>query len=171
MNELEQEVKELIRIRRVLDTVQFPSSAQVYSHLKKDLSWTGLPEFVDDTVTDYSRPTPSIDTSKDDTSDLQNSNSCISEHGESSDSIMSKPMIKFVKAADCRGVIKTNKTKTARKSPVKYAEIQVNTARPKAVINVVRRNQFNDVKASGNSGTKLQDALRLNSPEDKKEQS
>nr|GEV60066.1 hypothetical protein [Tanacetum cinerariifolium] len=28
---------------------------------KKDLSWTGLPEFVDDTVTDYSRPSPTIE--------------------------------------------------------------------------------------------------------------
>nr|GEX05365.1 hypothetical protein [Tanacetum cinerariifolium] len=38
--------------------------AQVYSPLKKDLSWMGLPEFVDDTVTGYTRPTPSIDVSK-----------------------------------------------------------------------------------------------------------
>nr|GFB32166.1 ribonuclease H-like domain-containing protein [Tanacetum cinerariifolium] len=41
-----------------------PPPAQVYSHLKKDLSWMGLPEFVDDTFTDYTRPTPSIDVSK-----------------------------------------------------------------------------------------------------------
>nr|GEZ17748.1 uncharacterized mitochondrial protein AtMg00810-like [Tanacetum cinerariifolium] len=41
-----------------------PSPAQVYSPPKKDLSWMGLPEFVDDTVTDYTRPTPSIDVSK-----------------------------------------------------------------------------------------------------------
>nr|GFA16608.1 ribonuclease H-like domain-containing protein [Tanacetum cinerariifolium] len=27
---------------------------------KKDLSWTGLPEFVDDTVTDYIRPSPTV---------------------------------------------------------------------------------------------------------------
>nr|GEX40899.1 hypothetical protein [Tanacetum cinerariifolium] len=47
-----------------------PPPAQVYSSLKKDLSWTGLPEFIDDTVTDYSRPTPSIDTSNSVTSDL-----------------------------------------------------------------------------------------------------
>nr|GEV68021.1 ubiquitin hydrolase [Tanacetum cinerariifolium] len=91
---------------------------------------------------------------------------------------------------------------------------QVNTARPKAVINAVRTNRVNDVKASacwvwrpikpdsasitlkrydyvdvkgrsrsvmawvpkkvgfsyvkGNSGTKLEDSVRLNSPEDKK---
>ncbi|GJU34943.1 hypothetical protein Tco_1183297 [Tanacetum coccineum] len=38
-----------------------PPPAQVYSPPKKDLSWMGLPEFVDDTVTDYSRPTPSIE--------------------------------------------------------------------------------------------------------------
>nr|GEV57051.1 ribonuclease H-like domain-containing protein [Tanacetum cinerariifolium] len=41
-----------------------PPPKQVYSHPKKDLSWMGLPKFVDDTVTDYSRPTPSIDVSK-----------------------------------------------------------------------------------------------------------
>nr|GEW60574.1 hypothetical protein [Tanacetum cinerariifolium] len=101
-----------------------PSSpAQVYSPLKKDMSWTGLPEFADDTVTDYSRPTPSIDSSTSNTSDLQNSNFSVFKPGESSNSIMSKPMIKFVKAADSPGVIKTNKTETARKPPVKYAEM------------------------------------------------
>nr|GEZ58184.1 hypothetical protein [Tanacetum cinerariifolium] len=119
-----EEVKDQIRTKRVLDTVQsLPPPAQVYSSPKKDLSWTGLPEFVDDTLTDYSRPTPSIDTSKCNSSDLQSSNFSVFEHGESSNSIMSQPMIKFVKAADCPGGIKTNKTETARKSPVKYAEI------------------------------------------------
>ncbi|GJT66736.1 putative reverse transcriptase domain-containing protein [Tanacetum coccineum] len=42
-----------------------PPPAQVYSPPKNDLSWTGLREFVDDTVTDYSRPTPSIDVPRD----------------------------------------------------------------------------------------------------------
>nr|GEW32203.1 hypothetical protein [Tanacetum cinerariifolium] len=41
-----------------------PPHAQVYSPPKKDLSWMGLPEFVDDTVTDYTRPAPSINISK-----------------------------------------------------------------------------------------------------------
>nr|GEY70075.1 hypothetical protein [Tanacetum cinerariifolium] len=94
-----------------------PPSAQVYSPSKKDLSWTGLPEFVDDTVTDYSRLTPSIDESKCNTSN----NFSVSKHRESSGSIMSKPMIKFVKAADCPRVTKTNNTENARKSTVKYA--------------------------------------------------
>nr|GEY22791.1 ribonuclease H-like domain-containing protein [Tanacetum cinerariifolium] len=39
-----------------------PPPAQVYSPPKKDMSWTGLPEFVDDTITDYSRPTPTVET-------------------------------------------------------------------------------------------------------------
>nr|GEW64169.1 hypothetical protein [Tanacetum cinerariifolium] len=39
-----------------------PPSAQVYSPPKKDMSWTGLLEFQDDTVTDYSRPSPTIET-------------------------------------------------------------------------------------------------------------
>nr|GEW31825.1 hypothetical protein [Tanacetum cinerariifolium] len=46
--------------------------AQVYSPLKKDMSWTGLPEFANDTITDYSRPSPTIESNSD---DLQNRNS------------------------------------------------------------------------------------------------
>nr|GEX58089.1 hypothetical protein [Tanacetum cinerariifolium] len=39
-----------------------PPLAQVYSPPKRDMSWTGLPEFADDTITDYSRTSPSIET-------------------------------------------------------------------------------------------------------------
>nr|GEW03412.1 putative ribonuclease H-like domain-containing protein [Tanacetum cinerariifolium] len=39
-----------------------PPLAQVYSPPKKDLSWTGLLELADDTVTDYSRLAPTIET-------------------------------------------------------------------------------------------------------------
>nr|GEX22322.1 hypothetical protein [Tanacetum cinerariifolium] len=52
---------------------------------RSDKNKEGLPEFVDDTVTNYSRPTPSIDASKCNTSDLQSSNFSVSEHGESSE--------------------------------------------------------------------------------------
>nr|GEV79257.1 hypothetical protein [Tanacetum cinerariifolium] len=41
-----------------------PPPTQVYSPPKKDLSWTGLPEFADDTVTDYSRPSPTTKTDR-----------------------------------------------------------------------------------------------------------
>nr|GEX00885.1 hypothetical protein [Tanacetum cinerariifolium] len=46
-----------------------PPPAQVYSPPKKDMSWTGVPEFADDTITDYTRPSPSI---KSNPNDLQN---------------------------------------------------------------------------------------------------
>nr|GEY27486.1 Gag-Pol polyprotein [Tanacetum cinerariifolium] len=87
----------------------------------------GLPEFVDDTVTDYSRPTPSINASKCNKNELQSSN--FSVYRESSGSIMSKPMIKFVKEADCPRVIKTNNTENARKSTMKYVEMYMNISK------------------------------------------
>nr|GEX42732.1 retrotransposon Orf1 [Tanacetum cinerariifolium] len=93
-NELEQIKKEKESLDNKL-TVH-PPPAQIYSPHKKDLSWTGLPEFVDDTVTDYRRPTPSIDASKCKKSELQSSNFFVFEHGESTGSIMSKPMIKNI---------------------------------------------------------------------------
>nr|GEW03833.1 hypothetical protein [Tanacetum cinerariifolium] len=49
------------------------------------------------------------------------------ENEESSKSIMSKPMIKFVKAADSPKVIKTNKVETVRKPFVKYVEMYRDT--------------------------------------------
>nr|GEY18377.1 hypothetical protein [Tanacetum cinerariifolium] len=113
-----------------------PLPAKIYSPPKKDLSWTGLPEFVDDTVTDYSRPTPSIDALKSNKSELQSSKFFVSEQGESSGSIMSKPMIKFVKEADCPRVIKTNKIENARKSTVKYVKMCMNISKgPKVMGN------------------------------------
>nr|GEX82759.1 hypothetical protein [Tanacetum cinerariifolium] len=37
-----------------------PPPAQLYSPPKKDLSWTGLSEFADDTITNYNRPSLTI---------------------------------------------------------------------------------------------------------------
>nr|GEV02574.1 hypothetical protein [Tanacetum cinerariifolium] len=80
----------------------------------------------DDTITDYSRPSPSIESNS---SDLQDSDSSIFENRASSESVMSKPMIKFVKAADSPTVIKTNKDETIRKPSVKYAEMYRKTSK------------------------------------------
>nr|GEZ74130.1 ubiquitin hydrolase [Tanacetum cinerariifolium] len=94
-----------------------PPPAQLYLSPKKDLSWTDLPECVDDTITDYSRPSPTVEcTSGDD----QNRNSSASENGESTDSILSKPVVKFVKAAE---MSTTNKVETVKKPSVRYAEL------------------------------------------------
>nr|GFA22211.1 hypothetical protein [Tanacetum cinerariifolium] len=101
---------------------EFALMAKSSSNLKNEnlLSWPSQAQV------QKMRPTPSIDASKCNTSDLQSSNFSISEHGESSGSIMSKPMIKFVKAADCPRVIKTDNTENARKSTLKYAEMYRN---------------------------------------------
>nr|GFB58238.1 hypothetical protein [Tanacetum cinerariifolium] len=74
-----------------------PSAANLYRSPKKDLSWTGLPEFADDTVTDYSRPTPTVESTS---AEGQNKISTTAENGESTDSILSKPAVKFVKVGD-----------------------------------------------------------------------
>ncbi|GJT78245.1 putative ribonuclease H-like domain-containing protein [Tanacetum coccineum] len=86
-------------------------------------SSSSLPEFVDDTVTDYTRPTPSVDVSKDVRSDLDGNNTSIFKQGETSGSNMSRPMIKFVKESGCPNAIKINNTKNTRKPTVKYAEM------------------------------------------------
>nr|GEW26601.1 hypothetical protein [Tanacetum cinerariifolium] len=97
---LTKKLEELKKEKEGLDsklTVLFPPPAQVYYPPKKDMSWTGLPKFADDTINDYSRPSPSIESNS---NDIQSRNSSVSENGESSSSISSKPVIKFVKAAD-----------------------------------------------------------------------
>nr|GFA45137.1 retrovirus-related Pol polyprotein from transposon TNT 1-94 [Tanacetum cinerariifolium] len=74
-----------------------PPAADLYLSPKKDLSWTGLPEFADNTVTDYSRPAPPIESTSE---DGQNRISSASENGEPSDSILSKPAKNTVKYAE-----------------------------------------------------------------------
>nr|GFC07268.1 hypothetical protein [Tanacetum cinerariifolium] len=74
-----------------------PYVADLYLSPKKDLSWTGLPEFADDTVTDYSRPTPTVESTSE---EGQNKNSSTSEDVASP--ITPKPFVKFVKPKDCQ---------------------------------------------------------------------
>nr|GEX30208.1 ribonuclease H-like domain-containing protein [Tanacetum cinerariifolium]GEX30489.1 ribonuclease H-like domain-containing protein [Tanacetum cinerariifolium] len=92
-----------------------PPPAHVYSPPKKDLSWTGLLEFKDDTVTDYSRHSPAIKSTSD---DAQNRN----PYEASPSTISPKSFIKFVKSNDSTTKSKTDKVETAKKPPVKYVE-------------------------------------------------
>nr|GEV56729.1 ubiquitin hydrolase [Tanacetum cinerariifolium] len=94
-----------------------PPIGQLYISPKKDLSWTGLPECADDTVTDYSRPSPTVESTLE---DGQNRNSFASKNGEPTDSILSKPAVKFVKAAE-RSTL--NKVEAVKKPSVRYAEL------------------------------------------------
>nr|GEU32308.1 hypothetical protein [Tanacetum cinerariifolium] len=126
---LTKELEELKKEKEGLDTkltVLFPPPAQVYSPSKKDMSWTGLSEFADDTITDYSRPSSTIESNSD---DLQNRDSFVIETGESSSTILYKPVIKFVKVADRPTEIKTNKVETMKKPAAKYAEMYIKTSK------------------------------------------
>nr|GEW23249.1 retrotransposon Orf1 [Tanacetum cinerariifolium] len=98
-----------------------PPAADLYLSPKKDLSWTGLPECANDTVTDYSRPSPTVESTLE---DCQNRNPFASKNEEPTDSILSKPAVKFVKAVDRPAERPTtNKAETVKKSTVKYAEM------------------------------------------------
>nr|GEX16979.1 hypothetical protein [Tanacetum cinerariifolium] len=115
INELEQVKKEKEGLDNKL--TGFESASKDLDNLlgseRSDKNKERLPEFVDDTVTDYRRPTPSIDAAKCNTSDHQ--------------------------STDCPRVIKTNNTENARKSIVKYAKMYMNISKsPK-----VRGNQRN----------------------------
>nr|GEY58721.1 hypothetical protein [Tanacetum cinerariifolium] len=81
-----------------------PPAVDLYLSPKKDLSWTGLPEFIDDTVTDYSRPSPAVvSTSEED----QNKDTSTSED---------------VKPKDSQPESKSKEQETPKKSQVKYPE-------------------------------------------------
>nr|GEX03406.1 hypothetical protein [Tanacetum cinerariifolium] len=97
-----------------------PPPAQIYSPPKKDMSWTGLPEFADDTVTDCSRPAPTVESSPD---DVQNRNLSVTKIEASPNTISPKPFITFVKANDSSTKSKTDKVETSKKSTVKYAKL------------------------------------------------
>ncbi|GJU04371.1 reverse transcriptase domain-containing protein [Tanacetum coccineum] len=104
-----------------------PPPAQIYSPPKLDLSWTGLPKFADDNVTDYTRPTPSVDVTN---NELDGNNMSIYEHGGTSSNVVSKHVINFIKGTSTPNVTKVYNTKNIRKPPsVKYAEIYRNTSK------------------------------------------
>nr|GEX82418.1 hypothetical protein [Tanacetum cinerariifolium] len=94
-----------------------PPAVDLYLSPKKDLSWTGLPEFVDDTVTDYSRPSPTIASTS---AEGQNKDSSTSEDVASPN--LPKPFVKFVKPKDIQPESKSKEPETPNKSQVKYAE-------------------------------------------------
>nr|GEV58450.1 ribonuclease H-like domain-containing protein [Tanacetum cinerariifolium] len=94
-----------------------PPAADLYLFPKKDLSWTGLPEFPDDTVTDYSRLSPTVESTLE---EGQNKNSSTSEDVASP--ITPKPFVKFMKSKEFQSESKINKKETPKKPQVKYAE-------------------------------------------------
>nr|GEV64497.1 ribonuclease H-like domain-containing protein [Tanacetum cinerariifolium] len=94
-----------------------PPAADLYLSPKKDLSWTGLPEFVDDTVADYSRPLPTVASTP---AEDQNNDTSTSE--ETASTNPSKPFIKFVKPKDSQPESKIEEQETPKKPQVKNSE-------------------------------------------------
>nr|GEV50559.1 ribonuclease H-like domain-containing protein [Tanacetum cinerariifolium] len=90
----------------------------------------------DVTVTDYSRPAPTIESFTD---DAQNKNPSVTKTEASPSTISPKPFIKFVKANDSPTKSKIDKVEIAKKPPVKYTE---QYRKPKKKTNV-RGNQRN----------------------------
>nr|GFA19449.1 hypothetical protein [Tanacetum cinerariifolium] len=130
-----------------------PPAADLYRSLKKDLSWTGLPEFADDKVTDYSRPSPTVESTS---AEGQNKHSTTTENGESTDSILSKPTVKFVKAGDrpaerpstnkaefvkAAERTTTDKVETIKKPVVRYVEMYRRTSKRRRVQRETTRSQ------------------------------
>nr|GFA97113.1 hypothetical protein [Tanacetum cinerariifolium] len=71
-------------------------------------------------------PSPAIKSNSD---DLQNKNPFVTETGASSSTILSKPTINFVKAAERPTKSKTDKVETAKKPTVKYAKLYRKTSK------------------------------------------
>nr|GEW20138.1 putative ribonuclease H-like domain-containing protein [Tanacetum cinerariifolium] len=128
-------------------SVVHPPPAQVYSPPKKDMSLTGLLKFKDDTIIDYSRPSPAIESNLD---DAQNRNPSVTEIEASPSTISPKPFIMFVKENDSPTKSKTDKVEIAKKPPVKYVE---QYRKPTKKPNVIGSSQNNiDDKGYWDSG-------------------
>nr|GFA85161.1 hypothetical protein [Tanacetum cinerariifolium] len=76
-------------------------------------------KFANDTITDYSRPSPTMESTS---GDDQNRNPFVPEIDASPTTISPKPFNKFVKPNDSPSKSKIRKTETPKKPPVKYAE-------------------------------------------------
>ncbi|GJV09627.1 hypothetical protein Tco_1351168 [Tanacetum coccineum] len=172
-----------------------PPHPLIYNRPNKlDLSYSGLEEFQEPDFEGY-RPKAGKSASKDMSNEVRKSNDAPLIEKLVSDDKSEKKIV-FPTVAKIEFVKSKQQEKPVRK-PVKYAKmyrsgtISLNIAR-QSHFNVVRTNRVNEVKASacwvwrpikpnsasitlkrydyvdGNPETKLEDSLRLNSPEDKK---
>ncbi|GKE02807.1 hypothetical protein Tco_1390790 [Tanacetum coccineum] len=176
-----------------------PPHPLIYNRPNKlDLSYYGLDEFKEPEFKGYSpknsKQESNVVCDKESENSKENSDESLVEEQVSQDKnsfVESSPNV------DKETVFPVNKKVGFAKpenheNPVKKSVRQVNTARPKAVVNADRTNQVNVVKASacwvwrhvkpnsasitlkrydyvdGNPETDLEDSVRLNSPEDKK---
>nr|GEW56350.1 hypothetical protein [Tanacetum cinerariifolium] len=87
-------------------------------------------------------PPPAVDLYQSTSTKGQNKNSTTAENGESTDSILSKPAVKFVKAGDKPAERPTtDKVETAKKPAVRYVEMYRRTSKRKRVQRETTRSQ------------------------------
>ncbi|GJT36344.1 putative ribonuclease H-like domain-containing protein [Tanacetum coccineum] len=139
-NKIENLRNELEELKNEKDSIDF--KIEKFENSAKDLDClfgnqrsvkdkTGLPEFVDNTVTDYSRPTPSIDVPRDVSDSIS-----FFKHRGSVGNVLSKPMISFVKETGYPSVLKVINIKNSRKPTMKYVKMYRNTSQsPKVMSN------------------------------------
>nr|GFA29147.1 hypothetical protein [Tanacetum cinerariifolium]GFA29955.1 hypothetical protein [Tanacetum cinerariifolium] len=161
-----------------------PPYTENYMPPRADLFFAGL----DDSVFKFeiSETVTSVNETKTSTSKTNSEDENVVEKTEVKKTV--KPSLEKIEFVNVRNTTLENESKAENQSGNQL----INTARPKAVINAVRTNRVNDVKAlvcwvwrpikpncasitlkrydyvDGISGIKLEDSVRLNSPEDKK---
>ncbi|GKA00252.1 retrovirus-related pol polyprotein from transposon TNT 1-94 [Tanacetum coccineum] len=86
-----------------------------------------LLEFANNTITDYTRIKPGVDSSNDVSKDQNGNNPPNLVQGGTSSNVIQMPLIKFVNKTSCPSVTKDNSIENARKPTVKYAEMYRNT--------------------------------------------
>nr|GEW53188.1 retrotransposon protein, putative, unclassified [Tanacetum cinerariifolium] len=86
-----------------------PLLAQVYSPPKKDMSWTGLPEFADDTITDYSRPSPTDSPTVIKTNKVETARKSSVKYAEMYRNTSKSPKVRGGGKITGKGIIKTGK--------------------------------------------------------------
>nr|GEX02388.1 hypothetical protein [Tanacetum cinerariifolium] len=155
-------MKKLLRSDKVKEGVGYnavpPPAADLYRSPKKDLSWTGLPEFVDDTVSNHAYKSPSHRSYG---APMRPSHGPASHrpHGPPMRPMRSNMNDARLRTLAVRPQYRAPWVPTVnrnfRKVPTYNSNVStvccccsrhVNTARPKAVIN--RRNRVKDVQAS-----------------------
>nr|GEY54124.1 ribonuclease H-like domain-containing protein [Tanacetum cinerariifolium] len=93
------------------------ASKDLHNLIESQRSDKSKEECADDTVTDYSRPSPIVESSSEED---QNRNPFISENVASP--ITPKPFVKFVKESDSQSKNKTDEKETPKKLPIKYVK-------------------------------------------------
>nr|GEU82565.1 hypothetical protein [Tanacetum cinerariifolium] len=117
---LKKELETLKQEKEVVDgklTGLLTASKDLDNLIESQRSDKSKEECADDTVTNYSRPSPTVESCSE---EYQNRNPSVSENVASP--ITPKPFIKFVKTNDSQSKSKTDEKETPKKPPVKYAE-------------------------------------------------